>query len=77
MGLDATSAEMTFLLVMLHTGTMFAVIACFRSSWRVSFFRSAAAFRQAAARSIGATAVTGVVGLALLEVLKRAAGGRT
>ena len=29
MALDPTTPEMTFLLVMLHTGTMFAVIAYF------------------------------------------------
>jgi len=33
MGLDPSSPEMTFLLVMLHTGTMFAVIVYFWNSW--------------------------------------------
>ena len=40
MGLDPTSPEMTLLLVMLHTGTMFAVIFYFWSSWKQSFFSS-------------------------------------
>ncbi|MGC7532782.1 undecaprenyl-diphosphate phosphatase, partial [Pandoraea pneumonica] len=34
MGLDPTAPQMTLLLVMLHTGTMFAVIAYFWKSWR-------------------------------------------
>lgn len=75
MGLNPTSPEMTFLLVMLHTGTMFAVIVYFWSSWRNTFFRSMGAFRAAALRIVAATAVTGVVGLALLEIIKHVAGG--
>lgn len=75
MGLDATAPEMTFLLVMLHTGTMFAVIAYFWASWRETFFRSWSAFREAAIRIVLATAVTGVVGVALLEIIKHVVGG--
>ena len=37
MGLDPTKPEMTLLLVMLHTGTMFAVIFFFWKSWKESF----------------------------------------
>ena len=37
MGLDPTSPEMTLLLVMLHTGTMFAVIFFYWKSWKVTF----------------------------------------
>ncbi len=33
MGLDPTSPQMTLLLVMLHTGTMFAVICYFWKQW--------------------------------------------
>ena len=36
MGLDPVSPEMTLLLVMLHTGTMFAVIVYFWKAWRVN-----------------------------------------
>lgn len=75
MGLDATSPEMTFLLVMLHTGTMFAVIVYFWSSWRDTFFRSRAAFRDAAVRIVVATAATGVIGFGLMQVIKHVAGG--
>jgi undecaprenyl-diphosphatase len=40
MGLDPTTPEMTLLLVMLHTGTMFAVILYFWKQWRQSFFQT-------------------------------------
>jgi undecaprenyl-diphosphatase len=75
MGLDPSSPEMTFLLVMLHTGTMFAVLVYFWPRWRA---------RLVAAKDVGApsrfhfpvmavlaTVVTGVVGLGLLYVLEK------
>jgi undecaprenyl-diphosphatase len=71
MGLDPTSPQMTLLLVMLHTGTMFAVIVYFWRSWRASYFGSVRAFRVNALQVAVATAVTGVVGIALLEFIKR------
>ena len=40
MGLDPVSPEMTLLLVMLHTGTMFAVIVYFWRAWKVNYFSS-------------------------------------
>ncbi len=75
MGLDPTAPEMTLLLVMLHTGTMFAVIVYFWTSWRATYFSSLQGFRTHAAQLIVATAVTGVVGLALLQLIKRAFAG--
>jgi undecaprenyl-diphosphatase len=74
MGLDPTAPEMTLLLVMLHTGTMFAVIVYFWQSWRAAYFSSVAAFRTNALYVIVATLLTGVVGLALLEAIKHLAG---
>lgn len=46
--LDPSTPEMTFLLVMLHTGTMLAVIAYFWRAWRESFFSSPARLRESA-----------------------------
>ena len=40
MGLDPSSPEMTMLLVMLHTGTMFAVIVYFWKGWKRDYFAS-------------------------------------
>jgi undecaprenyl-diphosphatase len=75
MGLDPTAPQMTLLLVMLHTGTMFAVIAYFWASWRATYFSSAQAFRASALHVVVATAATGVVGLTLLQLIKRAVAG--
>src|SRR5574340_151965 len=71
MGLDPTSPEMTLLLVMLHTGTMFAVIVYFWSSWKKGFFASARTFRESVRLIVLATAVTGVIGVALKTVIER------
>ncbi len=71
MGLDPTAPEMTLLLIMLHTGTMFAVIFYFWDSWKKSFFASRAIFRQAAILIAAATVVTGVIGLALKWLIER------
>lgn len=71
MGLDPTSPQMTLLLVMLHTGTMFAVIVFFWKSWQTTYFSSMPAFRTNALNIVIATAATGVVGLVLLQVIKR------
>lgn len=70
MGLDPTTPEMTLLLVMLHTGTMFAVILYFWNNWKAAYFSSKAVFMQSARYIIGATAVTGVIGLILLFGIK-------
>jgi undecaprenyl-diphosphatase len=72
LGLDPTAPQMTLLLVMLHTGTMFAVIAYFWRSWRAAYFSSWPAFRDIALRVILATALTGLVGLTLQALIKHA-----
>jgi undecaprenyl-diphosphatase len=71
MGLDPTSPEMTLLLVMLHTGTMFAVIFFFWKSWKYSFFSSGKVFRAAAKHIIIATLLTGITGLLLKTLIER------
>src|SRR3989442_13543366 len=38
MGLDPSSPSMVFLLIMLHTGTMFAAIVYFWSGWKALLF---------------------------------------
>jgi undecaprenyl-diphosphatase len=71
MGLDPTSPPMTLLLVMLHTGTMFAVIAYFWKQWRATYFSSAAAFKAIAVLLVVATVVTGAIGFAIKEVIEK------
>jgi undecaprenyl-diphosphatase len=73
LGLDPSSPPMTLLLVMLHTGTMFAVIAYFWKQWRGTYFSSAAAFQAIAVRLVIATAITGIIGYAIKEVIERTA----
>ncbi|MFZ0583202.1 MAG: undecaprenyl-diphosphate phosphatase [Candidatus Acidiferrales bacterium] len=71
MGMDPTSPAMTLLLVMLHTGTMLAVIVYFWGRWRRSFFENAADFRQFVIALILATAVTGVIGYGLIKLIEK------
>ena len=70
MGLDPSSPQMTLLLVMLHTGTMFAVIAYFWRQWRQSYFATVDAFKRFALRLIYAIALTGVLGEALIKLIE-------
>jgi undecaprenyl-diphosphatase len=67
MGLDPSSPQLTLLLVMLHTGTMFAVLVYFWETWRRFYFSSRDAFRRFAILIVSATLLTGIVG----EVLKK------
>jgi undecaprenyl-diphosphatase len=71
MGLDPTAPQMTLLLVMLHTGTMFAVILYFWKSWKESFFSSRKVFWEAAKYIVAATLLTGVVGLSLKALIEK------
>jgi undecaprenyl-diphosphatase len=71
MGLDPSSPEMTFVLVMLHTGTMFAVIVYFWNAWREHYFCSVAVFRSVAINVVIATIITGFVGLALQWLIEK------
>jgi undecaprenyl-diphosphatase len=65
MGLDPSSPQMTLLLVMLHTGTMFAVIAYFWKQWKKTYFSSGDAFKRFAIRVIWATLLTGIIGVVI------------
>ena len=71
MGLDPSSPSMTFLLVMLHTGTMFAVIGYFWNTWRTRYFSSRAAFMANAKLVAIATLMTALVGGLLLVLIER------
>ena len=71
MGFDPVSPEMTLLLVMLHTGTMFAVIVYFWRAWRVNYFSSREAFISFAKLVAVATAFTGIVGLLLKSLIEK------
>jgi undecaprenyl-diphosphatase len=70
MGLDPSSPEMTLLLVMLHTGTMFAVIVFFWSRWRRTL-SGGQTLGSYIVLLIVATVVTGVIGEALIKVIEK------
>jgi Bacitracin resistance protein BacA len=71
MGLDPSSPQMTLLLVMLHTGTMFAVIAFFWNTWKKEYFASTETFKQFAVHVLWATLLTGIVGEAIKKVIEK------
>ena len=71
MGLDPASPEMTMLLVLLHTGTMFAVIVYFWKGWKRDYFASAAQFQWFAIQLVLATICTGIVGLGLKVLIEK------
>jgi undecaprenyl-diphosphatase len=73
MGLDPSAPAMTLLLVMLHTGTMLAVIVYFWRSWRETYFKSAVAFKRFAALVILATVLTALIGGLLIKIIERTA----
>ncbi len=73
LGLDPSSPQMTLVLVMLHTGTMFAVIAYFWKQWKRSYFATADAFKRVLIRIVWATLLTGVIGEALVKVIEKTA----
>src|SRR5271165_3919835 len=71
LGLDPSSPAMTLLLVMLHTGTMFAVIIYFWPQWRRTYFRSLAAFKSIAMLVAIATVCTAVIGEGIILLLEK------
>jgi undecaprenyl-diphosphatase len=71
LALDPSSPPMTLLLVMLHTGTMFAVIVYFWQRWRDAYFRDTAVFWSATVRVVLATAVTGIVGEVIIKIFEK------
>src|SRR5437762_9240351 len=74
MGLEPDKPSMVFLLIMLHTGTMFAAIVYFWSGWKALLFppkEAAGTGRRFIAMVLLATAVTGVLGLGLQYLIER------
>jgi undecaprenyl-diphosphatase len=71
MKLDPSIPEMTMLLVMLHTGTMFAVIVYFWRGWKRDYFASKAQFQWFTIQVIIATICTGIVFCGLQLVIEK------
>jgi undecaprenyl-diphosphatase len=76
MGLDPSSPDMTFLLVMLHTGTMVAVLVYYWRRWKALLFPvqqdpSGPTPNQFVSAVLLATAATGVLSLALKVAIEK------
>jgi undecaprenyl-diphosphatase len=71
LGLDPSSPQMTLLLVMLHTGTMFAVMVYFWRQWRGTYFQNMPAFKKFAGYVVLATALTGLIGEAIIKIIEK------
>ena len=71
MRLDPSSPELTLLLVMLHTGTMFAVIVYFWQRWRRTLSESQPAWKRFSFLLILATVITGIVGETLIKLIEK------
>jgi len=71
MGLDPAQPAMTFLLVMLHAGTMLAVIVYFWRAWHESYFSSVERFLSNLPSLLVATGITVVIGFALKLLIEK------
>ena len=71
MHLDPSSPEMTMLLVMLHTGTMFAVIVYFWKAWWKDYFSSPGQLQWFVIQIVIATICTIIVGYGLKVVIEK------
>ncbi|NYF88523.1 undecaprenyl-diphosphate phosphatase [Tunturiibacter empetritectus] len=73
LGLDPTTPQMTLLLVMLHTGTMFAVIVYFWNQWKKTYFSSGDAFKRFLIRVVWASLLTAVIGEVIIKLIEKTA----
>lgn len=73
MHLDPTSPAMTLVLVMLHTGTMFAVIVYFWNGWKRAYFSTGDAFARFAIRAVWATFLTFIIGYPIIKIIEKTA----
>jgi undecaprenyl-diphosphatase len=73
LGLDPTTPQMTLLLVMLHTGTMFAVIVYFWNQWKKTYFSSSDAFKRFLIRLVWASVLTAVIGEVIIKAIEKTA----
>src|SRR3974390_2094567 len=71
MGLDPSLPEMTLLLVMLHTGTMLAVIAYFWKNWKEHYFQVGTKGKAFLTQVTLGTGVTLVLGYVLKHFIEK------
>ncbi len=73
LGFDPTTPEGTFFLVMLHCGTMFAVLFYFRKRWLEWIRRPSGGGKMLLVALVAATVTTGVLGGVLKTVIEKMA----
>lgn len=71
MGLDPSSPEMVLFLLMLHTGTMLAVLVYFWKDWKGAYFQSKFKGRAFINQVILASAATGILGFGLILLIEK------
>jgi undecaprenyl-diphosphatase len=71
MGINPAAPETTLLLVMLHTGTMFAVIVYFWRRWHRAFFQNAEETKKFFVALVVAIITTGIVGGTITEFIEK------
>jgi undecaprenyl-diphosphatase len=71
MGLDPSAPEMTLLLVMLHTGTMLAVIFFFWNRWRATASDARDGWKNYVLWLFIATVITGIIGEILIKLIEQ------
>ena len=71
MGMDPAAPDTTLLLVMLHTGTMFAVIVYFWRRWQRAFFQNTLDLKNFAIALILALVLTATVGGVITEGIEK------
>ena len=71
MGLDPSAPQMTLLLVMLHTGTMLAVIVFFWSRWRATVSDTRDGWKSYIGWLLLATVITGIIGEILIKLIEK------
>lgn len=71
MGLDPTTPEMTLLLLMLHTGTMFSVLFYFWGKWEKDHFASGPKALAFGKQVLLATLATGILGFGLKFLIEK------
>jgi undecaprenyl-diphosphatase len=68
---DVSSPEMVMLLILLHTGTMFAVIVYFWNRWKRDYFSVPGKLQWFSIQIIIATIFTGIVGIGLKVLIEK------
>jgi len=77
MGLDPSRPEMTLLLLMLHTGTMFSVLVYFWKGWQKQYFQTGSQAWSFAKQVAIASLATAVLGLGLKHLIEKVFLGGT